>query len=64
MYYILDVLYNLNMGENPLRCTTHDEKGLVFTAILFTLYFDPHKKIMSQKLSKNLEGIYFKLLQF
>ncbi len=52
------------MGENPLRCTTHDEKGLVFTTILFTLYFDPHKKIMSQKLSKNLEGIYFKLLQF
>jgi len=23
------------MGENPLTCTTQDEKGLVFTTILF-----------------------------
>jgi hypothetical protein len=22
-------------GENPFRCTTHDEKGLVLNAILF-----------------------------
>jgi len=22
-------------GENPLRCTTHDEKGLVLIAVLF-----------------------------
>jgi hypothetical protein len=32
------------MGENPLRCTTHDKKGLILTMVLFTLYFDPHKK--------------------
>ncbi len=23
------------LGENPLRCTTQDEKGLVLTTILF-----------------------------
>jgi hypothetical protein len=22
-------------GENPLRCTTHDEKGLFFTIVIF-----------------------------
>jgi hypothetical protein len=32
------------MGENPLRCTTQDEKSLVFIQFFFTLYFDPHKK--------------------
>ncbi len=53
-----------NMGENPLRCTTHDEKGPVLIVIIFYLIFDPHKKIMNQKLSKNLEGLYFRLLQF
>jgi hypothetical protein len=26
-------------GENPLRCITHDEKGLVFIAMLFYLIF-------------------------
>jgi hypothetical protein len=33
-----------SLGENPLRCITQDEKGLVLIAIIFTLYFDPHKK--------------------
>jgi hypothetical protein len=32
------------MGENPLRCITQDEKGLVLIVVIFTLYFDPHKK--------------------
>jgi hypothetical protein len=27
------------MGENPLRCIAQDEKGLVFTTILFYLIF-------------------------
>ncbi len=27
------------LGENPLRCTTLDKKGLVLTAILFYLIF-------------------------
>jgi len=32
-------------GENPLRCTTEDKKGLILVIyIFFTLYFDPHKK--------------------
>jgi D-Tyr-tRNAtyr deacylase len=34
----------LKEGENLLRCITQDEKGLVLTTVLFTLYFDPHKK--------------------
>jgi len=30
------------MGENPLRCTTQDEKGLVFTTILFySIFWSP-----------------------
>jgi len=31
-------------SENLVRCTTQNEKGLVLTIVLFTLYFDPHKK--------------------
>jgi len=27
------------MGENPLRCTTQDKKGLVLTKVLFYLIF-------------------------
>jgi hypothetical protein len=50
------------MGENPLKCTTQDEKGLILTTVLFYPYFDPHKKIMKQKLSKFSKGIYFKQL--
>jgi hypothetical protein len=43
------------VGENPLRCTTHDEKGLVI------IFWSP-LKIMNQKLSKISKGLYFKLL--
>jgi hypothetical protein len=32
------------MGENPLRCTTQDKKGLVLIKKKITLYFNPHKK--------------------
>jgi hypothetical protein len=32
--YILRVK-ETKVGENPLRCTTEDEKGLVLTIILF-----------------------------
>jgi hypothetical protein len=33
------------LGENPLRCTTQDEKGLAspYYNPFFTLYFDPIK---------------------
>jgi hypothetical protein len=32
-------------SENPLECTTQDEKDIDFNIILFiTLYFDHHKK--------------------
>jgi len=31
-------------GEIFLKCTTQDDKGLVFIEVFFTLYFDPHKK--------------------
>jgi hypothetical protein len=31
------------LSENPLRCTTQDEKGLVLTIALFYLIFDPIK---------------------
>jgi hypothetical protein len=43
------------MGENPIRCTTHDEKGPVLIVVTFNLIFDPQKKKMNQKLSKNLK---------
>lgn len=32
------------LNENLLRCTTQNEKGLILIAVLFTSYFDPHKK--------------------
>jgi len=35
---------NWLLGENPLRCTTHDKNDLVLIVALFTLYFYPHKK--------------------
>jgi hypothetical protein len=33
-----------SQGENALRCTTQDEKGLILIVVFFTLYIDPHKK--------------------
>jgi hypothetical protein len=38
------------MGENPLKCTTQDEKGLILNVILFYLIFWSPLKIMNQKL--------------
>ncbi len=52
------------LGENLLRCTTHDEKGLVLTTTLFYLIFWFPHKIMNEKLSKFSKGLYFGLLQF
>jgi hypothetical protein len=52
------------LGENLLRCTTHDEKGLILTTILFYFVFWSPYKIMNEKLSKSLKGLYFGLLQF
>jgi len=31
------------MGENPLRCTAHDEKDLVLIIVPFSIHFDPHQ---------------------
>jgi hypothetical protein len=31
------------MGENPLRCTTQDEKDLVLIVVLFSVNFDPNQ---------------------
>jgi hypothetical protein len=31
------------MGENPLRCTTHDEKDPVLIVVPFSIHFDPHQ---------------------
>jgi hypothetical protein len=50
------------MSENPLKCTTQDEKNLIFISIFFTLCFDPQKNNES-KVVKILEGLYFRLLQ-
>jgi hypothetical protein len=36
----------LHTNENPLRCTTHDEKGLVLTIVLF--YFIQKKNNKSK----------------
>jgi len=42
---------NMYLGENPLRCsTTHDEKGLVFSSVLFYPIFWSSQKIRNQKL--------------
>jgi hypothetical protein len=40
-------------GENLLRCTTHDEKGLIFTAILFLPYILIPMKNNESKVVKN-----------
>jgi hypothetical protein len=45
-------------GENPLRCTTQDKKGLVLTTILFYLIFWSPQKIMNQKLLKISKGLF------
>jgi hypothetical protein len=39
------------LGENPLRCTTKDEKGLVHTIVFFSLIFLFPSKLMNQKVS-------------
>jgi len=39
-------------GENPLKCTTHDEKGLVFTRVHFYFIFWSPKNKKNQKLLK------------
>jgi len=49
-------------GENPLKCTTHDEKGLVLNAVIFYLTFWSPYKIMTQILSNFSKGLYFKPL--
>jgi hypothetical protein len=41
------------MGENPLKCTTQDEKGIVLIVIFFYLIFWSPYKIMIQNLSKS-----------
>jgi hypothetical protein len=33
------MIFTKLMGENPLRCTTWDEKGLVFNVVLFNPIF-------------------------
>jgi len=38
-------------GENLLRCTTKDERGLVHTIVLFSLIFLSPSKLMNQKVS-------------
>jgi hypothetical protein len=44
IYKFLAFISNLFMiGENLLKCNTQNEKGLILTIILFTLYFDPHR---------------------
>ncbi len=30
-------------GENPLRCSIQNEKDLILTKVLFSLYFDLHQ---------------------
>jgi hypothetical protein len=55
-------IINCYKGENLLRCTTHDEKGLILTTFLFYPIFWSPWKIMNQKLSKFSEGLYFKPL--
>jgi hypothetical protein len=47
-------------GENPLRCITHDEKGLFPIIVIFYLIFFTLKNDKS-KFSK---GLYFRSLQF
>jgi hypothetical protein len=49
--------------KNPLKCTTHDEKDLVFIKILFYPIFWSPQKIMNQKLSNISKGPYFRPLQ-
>jgi len=49
--------------ENSLKCTTHDEKDLVFIKILFYPIFWSPQKIMNQKLSNISKGPYFRRLQ-
>jgi hypothetical protein len=39
IYYLSMKEGSLFAGENPLRCTTHDEKGLILTTIFFNLIF-------------------------
>ncbi len=34
-HYELNKFGQIQCGENPLRCTTHDKKGLVLTIVLF-----------------------------
>jgi hypothetical protein len=31
------------MGENPLRCTTYDEKDPILVVVPFSIHFDPHQ---------------------
>jgi hypothetical protein len=44
----------LFLGENLLKCTTKDEKGLVHTIVFFSLIFLSPTKLMNQKVSNIL----------
>jgi hypothetical protein len=52
------------LGENLLRCTIRQKGPNPYYTIFLFYILNPHKKIMNQKLSKFLKGLYFRSLQF
>jgi hypothetical protein len=47
------------LGENPLRCTTQDEKGLILIVVLFLPYILIPMKNNESKVIKNFRRTIF-----